>query len=418
MKKYAVFGIGYIGKWFISEIGSENIGIIIDNNADLCGKHWSGIEIVSLRQYLKLQRDYEVVIAVSKNREDIVFQLRECHIENVSFYSNVWLRHKLKNHDMRAKTIFLLNTHAYTNGGDRLITYAQKVYLRECFAEYETVTVPSFLCGKDCAALHPWVKKEDILLVSGGGYLGNLWMENGEQNVRAIAEEFLENRVVILPQSLHFSADEDGETEKIRSELSYRKNKNLIICLRDQVSFAAAKMLYTKNRCEFIPDMTFFLSFPEGGDRRGIRTCLREDKERIVSPARERLISYMESKNIFYTAFQMEIPELVSEKEADRLILEKAEIIGSSKLVVTDRLHCMMLCLLTGTPCIVFDNISGKVRGTYELCKNHSYIRYAENEQQAIEHLNYFHKTKERYCYDRQTMYIWFDRLKQLILGE
>src|SRR5699024_1734022 len=47
---------------------------------------------------------------------------------------------------------------------------------------------------------------------------------------------------------------------------------------------------------------------------------------------------------------------------------------STSKLVVTDRLHGMIFSLITGTPCIAFDNISKKVSGVYEWFKDTGYI--------------------------------------------
>ena len=42
--------------------------------------------------------------------------------------------------------------------------------------------------------------------------------------------------------------------------------------------------------------------------------------------------------------------------------------------MVTDTLHCMVSAAITGTPCIAFDNLSGKVQGVYQWIKNLPYI--------------------------------------------
>ena len=50
-----------------------------------------------------------------------------------------------------------------------------------------------------------------------------------------------------------------------------------------------------------------------------------------------------------------------------------------ASLVVTDRLHGMIFCAITGTPCIVLDSKSPKVRGCYEWIEQLDYIRFADH---------------------------------------
>lgn len=58
---------------------------------------------------------------------------------------------------------------------------------------------------------------------------------------------------------------------------------------------------------------------------------------------------------------------------------------SSSKIVITDRLHAMLICAITGTPCIAFDNISKKVQGVCELwLEKFPYIKFVD----SISHIN------------------------------
>ena len=53
---------------------------------------------------------------------------------------------------------------------------------------------------------------------------------------------------------------------------------------------------------------------------------------------------------------------------------------SKSKLVVTDRLHGMILSVITGTNCIAFDNSSGKVSGVYDTIKDDDVnVEFIEN---------------------------------------
>ena len=50
------------------------------------------------------------------------------------------------------------------------------------------------------------------------------------------------------------------------------------------------------------------------------------------------------------------------QKELNKLL----NLFCNSKLVITDRLHGMILCAITNTPCLALDNRNGKVSGVYE----------------------------------------------------
>ena len=39
---------------------------------------------------------------------------------------------------------------------------------------------------------------------------------------------------------------------------------------------------------------------------------------------------------------------------------------AKAKIVVTDRLHGMIFTIITNTPCIAINNLSGKVKGVYD----------------------------------------------------
>jgi exopolysaccharide biosynthesis predicted pyruvyltransferase EpsI len=55
-------------------------------------------------------------------------------------------------------------------------------------------------------------------------------------------------------------------------------------------------------------------------------------------------------------------------------------MLASKEVIITDRLHCMVLCALVGTPCIALDNISAKISGVYTWINELSYIEVIETE--------------------------------------
>ena len=53
--------------------------------------------------------------------------------------------------------------------------------------------------------------------------------------------------------------------------------------------------------------------------------------------------------------------------------------IKKAEIVFTDRLHGMVFCAITNTPCIVFSNYNHKVKGTYEWIENLEYIKFVND---------------------------------------
>ncbi|MBQ7221650.1 MAG: polysaccharide pyruvyl transferase family protein [Synergistaceae bacterium] len=49
--------------------------------------------------------------------------------------------------------------------------------------------------------------------------------------------------------------------------------------------------------------------------------------------------------------------------------------VAGAELVVTDRLHGMLFAAITGTPCVAFDNKTGKVHSVYEWIAGCEYVQ-------------------------------------------
>ena len=75
----------------------------------------------------------------------------------------------------------------------------------------------------------------------------------------------------------------------------------------------------------------------------------------------------------------------VAVSERENALNAKFAQFSGAELVITDRLHGMIFCAITGTPCIVFDSKSPKVRGCYEWIKHLDYIRFADKPEDIAE---------------------------------
>lgn len=57
--------------------------------------------------------------------------------------------------------------------------------------------------------------------------------------------------------------------------------------------------------------------------------------------------------------------DMIDYDEREKYFLKTLEKIGSSKIVITDRLHAMIFSIITKTPCLVFGNSYGKAKHSY-----------------------------------------------------
>ena len=117
----------------------------------------------------------------------------------------------------------------------------------------------------------------------------------------------------------------------------------------------------------------------ESNKNNEILLCFRNDKEKV-----DRNIEYIKTKisekkyNIkeVSTVCEDTIPYPLGEK----YLWKKLKEFSEARLVITDRLHGMIFSALVGTPCIAFDNLSGKVFGVYSYLKLNENIRLVSDE--------------------------------------
>ena len=86
MKKIIIFGAGDYGRQAYEYYGDEAVGYFVDNNTNKAGQMYCGKKILSVEEYLSIQKDYRTVIAV-RSYSAIASQLREYGINNYEYYS-------------------------------------------------------------------------------------------------------------------------------------------------------------------------------------------------------------------------------------------------------------------------------------------------------------------------------------------
>lgn len=282
---------------------------------------------------------------------------------------------------LNKKKIYVINTPLHTNIGDSAIAYAQNIFLQKNIGDdYKIVEVTSGEWARFRKVLGCIVRKKDIIMQHGGGNMGITWF-NEEIERRRIIEQFPNNKMIIFPQTIYYGDSEEGKKEFENSKKIYNNHKDLHLIAREKVSYEIMKEAY--QNCDVILTPDIVLSMDKLNNpykREGITFCFRRDAEKVLTPEDEKYIineCKKISDKVFYTDMISE--RAVTKENRVDIIMDKFKDFQKSELVITDRLHGMVFCAISGTPCIVFGNYNQKVKGTYEWIKDLPYIRYVDN---------------------------------------
>ena len=288
--------------------------------------------------------------------------------------------------DSPAKKAFVFLAADYGNLGDVAITYAQTQFLKDALQGYKVIDVPISKTLEGIYTIKKTIKNSDIITTVGGGNFGDLY-DQIEFYRQLVVESFPNNKVVSFPQTMDFSNSEKGKKALMQAKKCYSKHKNMTFIAREQLSFNMMKDSFKNNNIMLAPDIVMSLNKIEPEhERKGVVLCLRDDDEKLLKPnEKAKLLELVEEsfevKNNYDTHINknnLSIEERNDELDKIWTAFKKAE------LVITDRLHGMIFCYITKTPCLVFQNNNHKVKGSYQWIKEKSSIKlmdkFSENE--------------------------------------
>ena len=156
------------------------------------------------------------------------------------------------------KKIILMGFPNHRNLGDQAIALAEEIFIRKNFPEYDFYSVPEGIMLKCVDKVRKVCTDEDILVLHGGGNFGNQYMYI-EESRRKILELFPNNPIILMPQSIYFSNDEEGKEELNKTIKVYNKHKNFTIVAREQISYDKIKENFTADVLQ-TPDIVMSLN--------------------------------------------------------------------------------------------------------------------------------------------------------------
>ena len=120
------------------------------------------------------------------------------------------------------------------------------------------------------------------MCVSGGGWLGSVWPQD-ELFVRRVVKTFMDNPIVILPQTVYY--DQENSFMESGAEV-YSSHPRLLFCARERTSydFLISHGFSANNRTLLMPD--FALDYHRDLHRTvpkddKILLCFRSDREAV-----------------------------------------------------------------------------------------------------------------------------------------
>lgn len=290
----------------------------------------------------------------------------------------------------KGKRIFIFLSADYGNIGDLAISAAQKKFLEDSLLDYQVSLVPISKTRLWLGSIKKQVTSEDIITIIGGGNMGSLYPDIEDLRQLVICS-FPFNKIVCFPQTLDW--DESQLSNKALKKIVkiYSSHSDIHVFARELVTYEKLEEIFNGQKnvnIAFVPDIVMSASAKKLGvvnssKPTGILTCLRNDKECALKAEHYAILDSAISGTgltIIRTDTHAGGAGL-SKVKCNKLLSEKIQQFAEAQLVITDRLHGMILCMLSGTPCLVLPNSNHKIRQTYlDWLKDHPRLIFIEIE--------------------------------------
>lgn len=306
--------------------------------------------------------------------------------------------------------IILVGTPEHGNIGDLCIAYAEIEFLKKSFPQKTIVDIPDSETEWFIGNKKKYIKSTDMLVLHGGGNMGGEY-PHLENTRRKIIEEFPHNPKIIFPQTFYYSSNDMYLKE---SKDYYKKSASLKICAREIYSFDNLKKQYEGAQVFLVPDIVFSLPSDfccNDYKRKGILCCLRNDSESVISnDLRKNIVDIAKKYSGQVEITDMHYGKSVLPQNRLKVIKQKLEQFSKAELVITDRIHGMIFCAISSTPCIALNNYNYKVKGSYKWIQSLEYIKFHDSMddiEESISKLLFLKYSK----YDNKYLQEYYDEL-------
>ena len=405
--RVALYGAGNVGKAFYQQniiLNYAEIVLWVDNLWKSIAT--KGYDIRPIDELIKKKDEYDYIVLAIKNI-DMAMAIRKnligwgieakrviwhnpvpAPVIDIIYYQKNIAKFQdlITKRDNFEKKIILMNSPEHGNLGDHALAIASRNFLRDFFGEYDMLEFSGKqwdYCGTQIRQL---IKPQDIIFFVGGGYMGNIWPKES-MRIRSILEDFSQNIIIFLPQTFFYFNDEYADDATI-----WRSKKNTYFIHREKYSYEFFKnnVVTDEIRNLLYPDLVLYTKYNlSKNSRRGVSICFRADKERILTDdITKNIEEELIQRQIPYKYVNTVLNENVAINERHDKIKAILDQISDTRLLITDRLHGMLFAVITCTPCIVFDNLTHKIKGVYQWIKDIPYVKLFEGNQINFELIN------------------------------
>lgn len=277
--------------------------------------------------------------------------------------------------EKRQHNVVIFGTPNHGNLGDYAIYEAEKKLFEKVLPCSNVFGINMTDFQHEIEFLTRLLSAEDLLILTGGGNLGNQYMDD-EKIRRTVIEKFPNNKIVMFPQTMYFTKDAEGEAELKKTVEIYNRHKNLWLLARDEQSYRNMSEVFS-GKVILLPDVVLTWGKLTPVEKGGALQVFRNDVEGVLGKEEKHLVRA--ALQAEYETVEETDTEIVVDTKLDILeqeLYRKLEQINKAELIVTDRLHGMIFAALAQTPCVVMGNYNHKVRETYKWVKHLDYIKF------------------------------------------
>lgn len=286
---------------------------------------------------------------------------------------NVRFKLKKRNSILQAnkrKIVYVLVPPAeLANIGDHAQVVAIRQWFRRHYPEFPVLEVDKNEVIYGQKILKNIINIDDVIFIHSGGNLGDRgrWSETGR---RMMIQNFPQNRIISLPQTIYFSDTVEGIKEKEITKKIYSQHNRLTVIGRDKESGKLALELFPSAQVLTIPDFVLSLQLEDFNlssdfyQNDNIIACLRRDSEsKFNSEERENIIkSCGPNPKVVDTTIDSPI-DITKRQE---IIREFLIIVLNHKAMVTDRFHGTIFAVICGKPTLVLPTVDHKLTSAVE----------------------------------------------------
>lgn len=261
----------------------------------------------------------------------------------------------------------------HANVGDHAQTLGVRFFLRDKFSDYRIVRVyRDDITPDKLARIGSRVRERDMVFLHSSGDFGSKHDMPGHHPGRLSYPEVRRRlvalaparKIINLPTTVYYEETQAGLGSLHKDREAFDNSSLTVLCREEESLRAVREKLACNSR--FFPDFVFYLKpEPRATQRKGALVILRSDKEAALPEARKQELirslgkSFEDVEVNDILNSRHTIPDYILEKYMDG-VFQKYQ---ARELIVTDKMHGMIIAVITRTPCVAINGgIPHKIR--------------------------------------------------------